>query len=1242
VALALALSAPAIFAQARKDPPKPREPSLGKKRASQTPEASLAGSIKAKGQSDEAKGPSLTFEQFRFSIEAEVSTKRSEEIRDLQKLIGLGGSENEMPGWLFRLAELYWEESQYYFFEANRKDDEVIRLGKNADPGQVDRLKAEKKNLEGKSKGYQAEAVARYQDIVKKFPRYQRLDEVLFFLGENLTKQQRVKESLGIYKLLITRFPKSKYVPDAWMAFGEFYFNSADKGNRNDNLAKALEAYKKAASFTESSVYGFALYKQAWVYYNLGQWSEALDLFKAVIFFGDLPTSTIAKDKKLALVREARKDYVRTYSHVGSPSAAKEDFRKVGGEANWPDMLKGLAQLYYDEGKDKESILVYRMLIADKPLSPDAPLFQSRIVTCAGRIGNKRYTVEQARLFVKILHDIEKAKVVKDEKGQKALEEARTDAENTLRTLAVQYHNEYKKTRDDQTAAMASEVYQDYLAVFPVTHHAYEMRFFFAELLYALEKYERAGDEYTRVAMMDITRIDPRGAEVEQSKSKAVKGKPSRSPSGSPGGGGDAPSWGGGADEPPPQQGEEGDAPPPAEGQEEGAPAAAPAKKGAKSKTGKYFRDALEAAVFAYDEVAKKFEETEKKGASDPNTKMPIPKPKQQLMTACERYIKYVPSGPKYVEVAYKAANIYYRYNYFDESTRIFVAIAEKHPKHELSGYAANLVVDTYNILGDPKSVNEWARKFYANDALMKAHPQLKEDLAKVIEESAFKLVEKYEKERNFKKAAQAYLVFAKEWPRSKLAPTALFNASVDYFQAHSLDRAVAVREQLVRQYPNHSLAPKCIFANGGDYEAIADFDKAADFYERYYQEWARSTGRGGKAGKSRSKKKKPSQVESAAPAVYEEQKAQDALYNAGIFREGLHQPKQAEKDRLAYIDTWPNSKETPKVFLSLADLYEKEKQYGKAVKQLEEYQKKYGRDPNEWLQIQYRIVKIHEKTKNRGKEKKAYEEALAYYKQRRSRVKEDGLPVVAQAMYLELEPDFNEYSRINLKVPSKRLPATLKEKGRKLIEVDRKYRKVFDMKQAESAVCALYKIGLAYKNFAEVLYNAPIPKDIPKELRNNQQFIDNYKATLAEQAAPVEQKAVDGLELAMQSARQFAVMNDCSKKASEILLKYKPDKYGPPQEAYGEVKAEKMATDVREGNGLLAAVQPIPVKSATPDEPDEEMDLAPVSERPAAGEGGEGPPPEEAPPDGEPAPPRDPEPAPVKEPGQGEEDLLP
>jgi TolA-binding protein len=1118
VALALAASAGAERA--------PREADLGEKRSA-APDAALGGSLEAAKPAKKAPGgPTLDFETFRKQVEVKVSEKRREEIANLRRLIDLGGgSDAETPQWYFRLAELLWEESQYFFFEANRRDDRLITLGTRGDPAEIDRLMAERKALELEQKRHRDQAVALYAAIIKRYPKYPRLDEVLYFLAENLSKRDRNDpDALKAFRALIERFPRSRFIPDAWMAVGEYWFERSNKIDRVGSLRKALGAYRKAAEYQESSVYGYALYKQAWVHYNLAEWSEALELFRAVIFFGELPTATVPADRKLALVKEARKDYVRTYSHAGSAEGAADEFKRVGGEGGWKDMLRSLAGIYFEEGKDRDAIVVYHRLIREDPTTPEAAFFQSRIVTCAGRMGRKDAAVQQAHLFVKMLRDIEAAAAKgADEKGRKAIADARRDAEQTLRILAVTYHNEWKKTRDEPVAGYAAAVYRDYLEVFPDEPTSYEMRFFHAELRYALADFEGAGEEYERVAERDI---------------RALEAKPA---------GGPAP------------------------------------------KPGKFLKDALENAVFAWDLVAKKADRDEKPVAADPKKRLPLPPHRQRLLDACARYLRWQPKGDKWVEIAYKAARLHYQHNAFAEAMDLFTRIAVDHPGHQLAGYSTNLVLDIYNLLGDWRNVNVWAKRFYANAKLVEAHPALKADLAKVIEESAIKVIEERVRAKDHEGAAEEYLAFAREWPASRHGPLALFNASVNWVKARRIDKAVEVRALLLQRYPSDERAPDALYDNAEAYEAIAEFERAAELYERYFEAW-RASHRAAPKGKGKEKKAEP-----AAAGRYDEKKATDGLINAAVFRSGLRQWAKAEAASRAYLDTWPKGPDAPRIFLSLADLHAKQGQTAKQLRQLEDYQRSFAKDPDEWLAIQQQIAQLLERSGNVAGARRARAEALAHWKRNKERVKERGLAVVAQALYEELEPDFAAYERISLVVAPKFLKGQLEVKAKRLKKLEESYRQVVHLKQAEPAVCALYKIGLGYERFAKALYDAPIPK----EIRRDQALVEEYRSLLSQQAEPLEAKAVDGLVLAVNAARDHGVVNDCARQATALLVQRRPEEYGPSPEVVPAIPAPPLP-DAPRGYGLLAEVEGVAVRPAARRSAD--AVLPPLSVRPVAG----------------------------------------
>lgn len=1148
----LAVAATASAADPTPQKKEAKDADLGKKETSIAPDKSLAGDITRKKEDTGAAAPALQYDQFRLGVELQVQSKRREQIESLKKIIGLGPDKKEAPSLLFRLGELYFEESKYWFFEANRKDDEYIQAMNRQDKAGMEAAKAEKQTLLAKSKEFANQAVEQYSTIVQQYKDFERTDEVLFFLGSNLMEQGEDKKALVAFKRLVEKYPKSKYIPEAQLAFGEYYFNNS-KGKR-DMLEKALASYKAAAAYPDSAVYGYALYKQGWCLYNMGDFPGARDMFKQVVLYGEtFGESALDKDpkkkgSKASLVKEARSDFVRAYGRdpSGSPSDSRVEFAKV---ASKPEdrftMTKQLANIYYEDGKDREAALVFNMLIKEKPLSPEAPGWQGKIVDCVLRAGNKKMTVDQVRRLVKITDDVTKSGVLKNgsEKDKQAMAEAKELGERTLSNLAVNWHNEAKKTRDEQTFFFADQVYSDYLTLYPDNIKAYDLRFFWSELLNDnLQKFDQAAEQYTLVFQTDINRIEGK------SKEKDKDGKPV-------------------------------------------------------TKPGKFMVNAAYNAILAYDEVVKAAEQNgtmKTEPASDPNKAQKIPAQKQALLDACERYLKYVPTGDKTVEIAFKAANIYYRYNHFDEAVKRFAEIAEKYPEYKFENgdraaeIAANLILDSYNLLGDWAKVNEWARKFYNNEKL--ATGKFREDLSKVLEQSSFKLVNQLEANKEFAKAGEAYLTFVSEFPKSDIADKALFNASIDFYNAHMLDRAIQVRERIISQYPKSEFVPQCIYANAEALEAVADFEPAAKAYELYVARWEKANGAPAK-GKSKAKPAKAKKGKAAAKKdekapddkqVWEEGKAQIALYNAGVFRDGLGQYKQALKNREKFLELWPDNKDADAVFLSIADLHEKYSAYSKANKQLEEYESKNLKDPNKVLMAEGRIERIFSTKLHKPKDAARINKRVLGYYEKLSRKQKENLDIAARdavgrAHFEANAEEYAFYARMKISWGNPASPQGVKksiqEKAKSLEQVQRIYTETVKLKAADPAICALHQIGLAYANMAQSVENAPIPKKImgqqvPEELEAE------IKLQFTQQAAPIKDKAAEAFAAAVAKSHELDLMNDCSRKSLQLLREtYRPEQFPAMPELVEEIKGPGKTMQV--GGDLLASIQPIPVISA-------------------------------------------------------------
>jgi hypothetical protein len=405
----------------------------------------------------------------------------------------------------------------------------------------------------------------------------------------------------------------------------------------------------------------------------------------------------------------------------------------------------------------------------------------------------------------------------------------------------------------------------------------------------------------------------------------------------------------------------------------------------------------------------------------------------------------------------------------------------------------------------------------------------------------------------------------------------------------------------MLQRYPGDKLAAQVVLANAADHEAAGDFDKAAEDSERYFAEWRKQQGPPPRPARG---KKGAAPPPPPASGPYQEQKAQDALFNAGVFREGLSQYRQAETDRALFVETWPQAKEAPRVFLSIADLQAKAGNRAGEVRQLEEYQRRWASAPDEWLAIQARIARAWDKAGTREAARKARAAALAFYRQKGldpQRAGERGMLPVAEGMLLELEAPFAAWDRITLDVKPRQLKGQLEVKGRRLLELEKQYGAVVQLKQADPAVCALAGIGRLYDRMARTILDAPVPR----ELRGKKELVQEYKAQLAAIAEAPQQKAVEGMEIAAAKSRELGVRNDCSREAEALLARVKPDKYGPVLEKVPDLAAPP-ARDRPEGYGLLAARKTFeappperPARPAAADRPAAERGAAAREDRP-------------------------------------------
>ncbi len=483
-------------------------------------------------------------------------------------------------------------------------------------------------------------------------------------------------------------------------------------------------------------------------------------------------------------------------------------------------------------------------------------------------------------------------------------------------------------------------------------------------------------------------------------------------------------------------------------------------------------------------------------------------------------------------------------------------------------------------MLKDWQKLNEAARKFYASDKLAAGH--FREELATYIEQSSFKLINKLEAGKEYQRAAEAYITFVSEWPKSDLADQALFNAAIDFYNAKMLNRAIEVRKQIIQKYPKSKFVPETMYALAEGYEAIADFDDAADYYEKYVREYEKSRGPQAKKGGARAAPKKAAAKggKDAPDQVWVENKAQDALFNAGIFRDGLKQHKEALRDREKYLDLWPDSKDAEAVTKSIIDLYEKTNQWSRAQKDYEEYERKFMKDPSKVLWAEGRIASIfEEKIKNPSATRRIYKRITDYYgqlgKKQREALDIQALDAVARASFAANEDDFKRYMAMKLRWSSINNPgelkATIASKSNALKDVQKSYTATVMLKSADPAICALHKIGLSFDQFADAVVNFPVPKGMTEEI------LLEARPQFEQQAQDLKNQATTFFTAVVEKSRELDVFNPCTTAALDKLrTKYKAPTFPAMNEDVLELKFDPSRT-MAIGGGVLAGIQPVP-----------------------------------------------------------------
>ncbi len=1095
-----------------------------------------------------------------------------------------------------RLAQNYEDLLQAARAQVRELDEPIYEARREGNERRYKQLLAEQHQREKAVMENREEAIKQYALIARDHRDYKNRDEVLFRLAFMIEEQaaddrlrneikgnpvpsaeeRRLREQARrVYRELIKNYPNSRYIPNAYLSFAEYYFQEGD-------MDTALQFYERVAQYEDSEVYGYALYKMAWCYINLQEDREAVAQFVRVIQYADAnPDARIGRP----LARQARRELIPPFSRAFPPTRAWEFFQRVGGD-HALEMMENLAEHYYNQGQWSQATAAYHSLMAENQNSHRLCFYQTRVAECSRRGRPKPDQVLEIRRTVDLMHTY-----LEGSHPEENVRECRQVVAQMIMEMATNWHQEAvgsdtaPGTNDEETMEMASRLYALALDTFPNLDQIdfegwdeetqptrYRVSYWAAELLWKRNQWEECGPAFDRVVEMD-----PGGEYLREAAYAAVLCYNNLYE----------------------QQNDD-------DTQVRSKATARQGRRGRKREVTEEERDRQELERLQRREFT------------------PL---ENGMLQAYTRYVCYVTDSDDLVTIKYRRARIFYTANHWEEAAVLFRDIAYNHSENDLAPYAANQYLDCLNAISRLNQDRRIACRdemavavedFLGNENLTQDE-DFREQITQLQCGILWKRAEAYGEAEQFREAGDLYVRIYSDYRHECRVIgeghdicEVLYNAAIMYESDYRIGPAIQIRRRLFAECGDDTAyseehggaspwAKKAVYQIGGNYHAIAAYRKAAEYYEEFARRYSG------------------------------EEEAPDALRNATVFRIGLGHDDQAIENANLFERNYGRRRQfksqTATVVFSIGAIYMRRKSWNSAEKHYQSFLRRYGRDASVDELIQARTALGYAQWKQGGRSRaqatREFDKAVSLadsgrgegenLKTRLARYRKmvaSSLPsetevdeadvtsrlvrmvdAVAKARFYLGEEQYEEFQAISFPLfrSEKQLPRSVrswwtKKQGREkareweqmlrflppderrtqISSVQFQYwvEKQFtewreDKDEARARAEALYlkaveedvpqweiaaaaRVGDMYQSYMQALYDAPIDPSIAED----QELVDIYRDALDQAAQPYREGAVKAFQHCLEVATKNRWFNEWSRSCERQLNKLDPREY--------------------------------------------------------------------------------------------------
>lgn len=416
------------------------------------------------------------------NIESELMITKAETkaIEALQKILARKKGTTEEASLQHRLAEMYMRRAKTgRFFDLNR-DSKFLMLTSFPVPPE--------KGLDWVRKANNV-----YTDIIRRFPKYEEIDTIVFNSAFAWQQLGKIKESENLYQALISKYPKSPLVPDAALALGELSYDQR-------RFALAMDHLAVVEKYPNSRVYLYALYKKAWAQYNIkdsdGAVKTLLEVAKA-----SSATETESTKEKQNLRKESLRDLVLFVSDTKSSDEVYSMFKSFTTEEELGQSMYDLAKIHTLHGRHKQVASATSTFVKKHTSNPFIVKIQLLNVEANENLRQRDEVLSALQQSVDLCAPTSIWYLAQSPEVQK---ETCVEALNAKsHELANKWWDIWQKNKaNTQFSQLTEKLF--HIVLDKESHPNTQLRFGLAELLFQLGRWQEASTEY-QTASLQLT-----------------------------------------------------------------------------------------------------------------------------------------------------------------------------------------------------------------------------------------------------------------------------------------------------------------------------------------------------------------------------------------------------------------------------------------------------------------------------------------------------------------------------------------------------------------------------------------------------------------------------------------------------------------------------------------------------------------------------------------------------------------